>query len=569
MAPAPNPPTPVATLAGGIAAIGIWRLLAVAAPHLAALAIMVQTETDFGARICFLLAWGILNFLFLALVRRPALSGALSLTLVVVLVLMSRWKHDVVQMTANFVDLMVIDRDTAAFLFTIFPNLRWSVITAGLVTIPLMYALWWLDPFRIRRLPALACKLACLAALALYSVMWPDEAWRGYYDDGYLSKFARSGVTAVSDFVKYGFMESEAVAIERLKVPLEDSCHPAGRRPHIIMIHDESSFDIRQANGVKVPPGYGSHFKSYDGSERKFLAESNGGPSWFTEYNVLAGLSSRSFGRFAYFVTRIASGRVERGLPLSLRRCGYNTLSLYPAYGAFMSARAFQASTGIQRFYDARDLGARDVEPDRFFYDKALKLMAEQPPSAPLFTFVYLAANHFPWETRFRPDLTPSWRAPGNRPVVDEYLRRQAMSAEDYAAFVAGLKKKFPAQPFLIVRYGDHQPEFSPHLLDPGLDEAGIGTKLENYDPRYYATYYAIDAINFEPVKSPAVMDTIDAAYLPLVIQEAAGIPLDPSFAEQKSMMLRCKGLFYACKGGAEARRFNRLLIDAGMIKGL
>jgi hypothetical protein len=53
-----------------------------------------------------------------------------------------------------------------------------------------MYALWWLDPFRIRRLPALACKLACLAALVGYSFAWPDEAWRGYYDDGYLSKFA-------------------------------------------------------------------------------------------------------------------------------------------------------------------------------------------------------------------------------------------------------------------------------------------------------------------------------------------------------------------------------------------
>ena len=33
--------------------------------------------------------------------------------------------------------------------------------------------------------------------------------------------------------------------------------------------------------------------------------------------------------------------------------------------------------------------------------------------------------------------------------------------------------------------------------------------------------------------------------------------------------MLRCKGLFYACADGAEARRFNRLLIDAGLIKGL
>jgi hypothetical protein len=575
MAPAPNPaPNPVpgpstAVAAAGIASIGIWRLLAVAAPHLAALGVMLQTETDFSSRAGFLLSWGILNFFFIALLRRPALSGALSLTLVVVLVLLSRLKHDIVQMTANFVDLMVIDRDTAAFLFPIFPNLRWSVIGAALLIIPLMYALWWLDPFRIRRLPAVACKLACLAALVGYSFAWPDEAWRGYYDDGYLSKFSRSGVTAVSDFINYGFMESDAVAAERLKVPLLDSCHPAGRRPNIIMIHDESSFDIRQASGVRVPAGYGSHFKSFDGKERKFLAESNGGPSWFTEYNVLAGLSSRSFGRFSYFVTRIASGRVERGLPLALRRCGYETISLYPAYGAFMSARSFQVTTGIQRFYDARDLGAKDVEPDSFFYDKALNLMSQEPPKTPLFMFVYLAANHFPWETKFRPDLMPAWRKPGNEPVVDEYLRRQAMSADDYAAFIAGLKKKFPAQPFLIVRYGDHQPEFSPHLLDPDLDETGIGKKLENYDPRYYATYYAIDAINFEPVKSPVVMETIDGPYLPLVIQEAAGIPLDPSFEEQKSIMLRCKGLFYACKDGAEARRFNRLLIDAGLVRGL
>jgi Sulfatase len=569
MAPAPNPGPTASVAATGLAAIGIWRLLAVAAPHLAALAVMFQTEVDFSSRAGFLMSWGILNFFWIALLRRPALSGALSLTLVVVLILLSRLKHDIVQMTANFVDLMVIDRDTAAFLFTIFPNLRWSVIGAALVIIPSMYALWWLDPFRIRRLPAVACKLACLAALVGYSFAWPDEAWRGYYDDGYLSKFSRSGVTAVSDFIKYGFMESDAVAAERLKVPLLDSCHPVGRRPNIIMIHDESSFDIRQAAGIKVTAGYGSHFKSFDGKERKFLAESNGGPSWFTEYNVLAGLSSRSFGRFSYFVTRIASGRVERGLPLALRRCGYDTTSLYPAYGAFMSARSFQTTTGIQHFYDARDLGAKDVEPDSFFYDKTLQLMSQAPPTTPQFMFVYLAANHFPWETRFRPDLTPFWRKPGNEPVVDEYLRRQAMSADDYGAFIAGLKKKFPAQPFLIVRYGDHQPEFSPHVLDPGLDEAGVGKKLENYDPRYYATYYAIDAINFEPVQSPAVMDTIDGPYLPLVIQEAAGIPLDPSFEEQKSIMLRCKGLFYACKDGAEARRFNRLLIDAGFVKNL
>src|SRR3954470_13867830 len=166
MSPAPTPgPSATAALAGSIAALGIWRLLAVAAPQLAALALMLQTEADFSSRTGFLLSWGLLNFFWIALLRRPALSGALSLTLVVVLILLSRLKHDVVQMTANFVDLMVIDRDTAAFLFTIFPNLRWSVVGAAVVIIPLMYALWWLDPFRIRRLPAAAGMLACLASL--------------------------------------------------------------------------------------------------------------------------------------------------------------------------------------------------------------------------------------------------------------------------------------------------------------------------------------------------------------------------------------------------------------------
>ena len=115
--PIPGPSATTAT--GGLAAVGVWRLLAVAAPQFAALAVMFQTETDLGSRACFLLSWGILNFFWIALLRRPALSGALSLTLVVVLVLLSRLKHDIVQMTANFVDLMVIDRDTAAFLFTI------------------------------------------------------------------------------------------------------------------------------------------------------------------------------------------------------------------------------------------------------------------------------------------------------------------------------------------------------------------------------------------------------------------------------------------------------------------
>jgi hypothetical protein len=188
-----------------------------------------------------------------------------------------------------------------------------------------------------------------------------------------------------------------------------------------------------------------------------------------------------------------------------------------------------------------------------------------------MFFYIYLSANHFTWDYQLREELTPAdWRNPGNpKYEVNEYLRRQAMSERDYEEFLARIEREFPGEPFLIVRYGDHQPDFSKLLIDPWIDVWELGNRLLAYDPRYYTTYYAIDTINFTPVDLRSARDVLDGPYLPLVILEAAGIPLDPSFAEQKKILQRCAGLFYACGNGAEARRFNRMLIDAGLIKGL
>jgi hypothetical protein len=429
--------------------------------------------------------------------------------------------------------------------------------------------LWWIDPLRVRLRAAAAGFVVCLAVVTGTALAFPQEGWEAFFGDGYVSKFSRSGVAAISELVQHGYMESAAAVADHLKILPNATCTPGAKRPHIILVHDESSFDIRVAPGIKVPPGYGAHFRSFDGKARHFIAEGAGGPSWYTEYNVLAGLSARSFGRFAYYVTHIAAGRVERGLPAALRRCGYRTFSIYPAFGAFMSARAFQITTGVQKFFDQRALGTDRVEPDRFYYDAALKMIERERTKGPMFLFVYLAENHYPWDHRWRPELMPEWRDLGNPGEVDEYLRRQTLSAHDYRELLDRLKHEFPAESFLLVRYGDHQPDFASTLLEPSLDEAAVNRRLMNYDPRYFTTYYAVDAVNFTPVDLSSALDTIEGPYLPLVVQEAAGLPLDPSFAEQKKILGRCKGLFYACAGGAEARRFNRLLIDAGLIKGL
>ena len=47
--------------------------------------------------------------------------------MLVALILFSQFKYDKLMMTVNFVDLMIIDQDTSAFLFTVMPNLRWTI----------------------------------------------------------------------------------------------------------------------------------------------------------------------------------------------------------------------------------------------------------------------------------------------------------------------------------------------------------------------------------------------------------------------------------------------------------
>ena len=260
-------------------------------------------------------------------------------------------------------------------------------------------------------------------------------------------------------------------------------------------------------------------------------------------------------------------GRWWKGAPRR-PRIGH-AFSLYSYFGAFLNARRFQQTAGIEHFLDSKDLGAEGVDPDAFFYNKAAEVIGRERGAKPLFLLVYTLANHFPWSIRFRPDLTPGWADPGNGLEPDEYIRRQTMSARDYRAFVERLKREFPQDQFLIVRFGDHQPSIARSFIDPAFDDSARARRIADHDVRFLSSYYAIDVLNFRPVDLSSAIDTLDAPYLPLVVLEAAGVPLDPSFAEQKRILERCRGLFYRCAGGAEARRFNRLLIDAGLIKGL
>src|SRR5205814_1145059 len=96
----------------------------------------------------------------------------------------------------------------------------------------------------------------------------PGNWWEVFSSNNYVSKFSRSAVAAARELITHGLFESDAVAAGP---PLghDGVCEPPAKLPHVILIHDESAFDIRVAPGIKVPEGYGPHFRSFDDKARK------------------------------------------------------------------------------------------------------------------------------------------------------------------------------------------------------------------------------------------------------------------------------------------------------------
>src|ERR1700693_2885396 len=69
--------------------------------HLVAISVAAWTEYDWVGPAIFMLAWALLNFTFIALLRRPAISAALSLCLIVAVIMLSQLKFSVLWMVIN------------------------------------------------------------------------------------------------------------------------------------------------------------------------------------------------------------------------------------------------------------------------------------------------------------------------------------------------------------------------------------------------------------------------------------------------------------------------------------
>ena len=149
---------------------------------------------------------------------------------------------------------------------------------------------------------------------------------------------------------------------------------------------------------------------------------------------------------------------------------------------------------------------------------------------------------------------------------MHEYLRRLAMSKEDYGELRAALAQRFPGERFLIVQYGDHQPLATRNFFGFDAEEIeAINRTLPENSPAF-ETYFSVNAINFTP---PALPQTpvLDAAYLGAILFDQARLPPPDSWRARLALMAHCNGHYAACPDRAAVLAFHRKLVDSGLVR--
>lgn len=501
--------------------------------------------------------------------RRLLVAATLMLAQVIVVTFASWLKLKYMNMVLHAYDIAfyLTSSTTLSFLLESYTwEAAWAIF-ALLAVVAACALAYRIDPIRIARRTAGKAVLACSAGAILMAGMVSERRHSQFeYEGMYLSSFYRSWAETVETFWRGQLIEA---AEEADGPPLRTAsdCHLKRKPPHIILIHHESTVPPSLFRSLSYDRRLDGFFRSDNGEAYRLKVETYGGASVLTEFSVLTGLSTYSFGGMRLFVQHLMSGKVQDTVPRSLATCGYRNVLFYPMLRSFTSAERFFKSIGMEEIFDAKDQRVTRVsERDRFYYDNALDEISRHVSASerPLFTFIETMATHWPYHETYEPQLVVPGGGRGTHPEIHEYLRRLWISHIDYDYLRSELERRFPSERFLLVRYGDHHPMATRMLLGYGegteaedvlLDRNSIG----------FQTFFALNGVRYspEPVPSPAVLDV---PFLGSVLLEAAGLPLSDTNKARRKLRTICQGLWYDCPRREHVLSFQRKLLDAGLV---
>jgi hypothetical protein len=498
--------------------------------------------------------------------RAILLSGMLAVAIAGVSTV--KFNHSALKLIVS--DLPLAFAGTAPFIVLQYPRAMLGVLVAGVLfafasTAVLVYAAG--PPISI----ALRIPLFCLALIgfAKASTVRGATSLRRTLTQGrcFYSTFMASLIDPAS-WQQFGGLALSDIANEPL--PLKEAM-PArsAESPDIIVIQHESVFDPR-IFGLPIEPIVEAFLSPADGEFGCLNVDIFGGGSWQSEFSLLTGLSSASFGSSAYYLFKKGAGRFHSSLPRSLASLGYKTTLTSSCRRGFLNYNEFYSSIGINERifvdefpppFDIRRF--ETTNSDAMFLEAVLdahtKRIADDP--APQFLYALTNFNHGPHSRQLvPPGQFERERAFAMASLPDaeyaEYYTRLVETASTWQKLKAKLSNDFPKRPILIIHYGDHQPVLT-RRIDRHLKRSGDGQ-------RSFRTFYAIEALNISHL-SPGRRADLDIAFLGTVALQRAGLPLDPIFATRASLLDDC-GETYFASPSERKRRFHRTLVDLGLI---
>jgi hypothetical protein len=345
----------------------------------------------------------------------------------------------------------------------------------------------------------------------------------------------------------------------------------AADRPDIIVIQHESIFDPR-VYGLPVEPVVEAFLSPPDGLHGGLNVDIFGGGSWQSEFSLLTGLSSASFGSNAYFLFKRGVGRFHNSLPHALSALGYRTMLTSSCRRGFLNYDAFYRSIGMTKriftddFPAPFDIGQFETtHSDALFLEAVLAAHADSVAGDPSPHFLYVLTNfnHGPHNRRrVAAGCFESERAFAAKSLPDaqyaEYYARLAETATAWKRFRSELARRFSDRPTLVLHYGDHQPVMTRRI------EAKL--RLAADAGRQFRTFFALEMLNGGSHRPPIGRHaTLDIAFLGTVALQQAGLPLDEVFATRASLLDPCGQAYFTCTSERK-RRFHRTLVDLGIV---
>lgn len=248
----------------------------------------------------------------------------------------------------------------------------------------------------------------------------------------------------------------------------------AESRPDIILVLNESFYDLRQITDLQADNPFLNHIEGMENTLSGYAVVPNsGGGTNVSEYELLTSNSMQLMPGVTPFNTLDLSG--ANSIVSHLENLGYYTAAAHCMTGSNYSRSVGYEALGFDAYYFENDfyiwenLPGRVYNSDRSCYENVISWYELMPEEQPRFVYLLTIQNHGDWD--HCPDENDRIHAQTDYgeldSIVDEYLTCMDYSDEAFLSFTEYFSTT--ERPVIICMLGDHSPSFAPSIADPAL----------------------------------------------------------------------------------------------------